>query len=97
LQSAKKNFFYPISSWPKDQWKRGGSGGQEADLLVRGTWIHIFLFVATMAALMFLLVAEGGIVGLTLMFFIQVCVFWTLGKIWTLLVRLTYSIVENCD
>ena len=55
------------------------------DPLVRGTWIHIFLFVTTMPALMVLLVAGDGIVGYALMFFIQACVFWTLGKIWALL------------
>ena len=56
------------------------------DPLVRGTWIHMFLFVTTMPALMVLLVAGDGIVGYALMFFIQACVFWTLGKIWALLV-----------
>lgn len=55
------------------------------DPLVRGTWIHIFLFVATMPALTVLLVAGDGIVGYALMFFIQACVFWTLGKLWALL------------
>jgi hypothetical protein len=55
--------------------------GSVVDPLVRGTWIHIFLFVTTMPALMVLLVAGDGIVGFTLMFFIQICVFWTLGKI----------------
>jgi hypothetical protein len=55
------------------------------DPLVRGTWIHIFLFVTTMPALTVLLVAGDGIVGYALMFSIQACVFWTLGKLWALL------------
>jgi hypothetical protein len=59
--------------------------GSAVDPLVRGTWIHIFLFVTTMPALMVLLVAGDGIVGFALMFFIQICVFWVLGKIWALL------------
>jgi hypothetical protein len=59
--------------------------GSAVDPLVRGTWIHIFLFVTTMPALMVLLVAGDGIVGFALMFFIQICVFWTLGKILALL------------
>jgi hypothetical protein len=59
--------------------------GSAVDPLVRGTWIHIFLYVTTMPALMVLLVAGDGIVGFALMFFIQICVFWTLGKIWALL------------
>jgi hypothetical protein len=53
--------------------------------LVRGTWIHIFLFVTTIPALMVMLVAGDGIVGFALMFFIQTCVFWTLGRVWALL------------
>ena len=59
--------------------------GSAVNPLVRGTWIHIFLFVATMPALMVLLIAGDGVVGYALMFFIQTCVFWTLGKIWALL------------
>jgi hypothetical protein len=59
--------------------------GSAVDTLVRGTWIPIFLFVTTMPALMGLLVAGDGIVGFALMFFVQICVFWSLGKIWTLL------------
>ena len=53
--------------------------------LVRGTWIHMFLLVTTIPALMALLIAGDGIVGLTLMVLIQICVFWTLGRIWALL------------
>ena len=53
--------------------------GSVVDPLVRGTWIHIFLFVTTMPALMILLIAGDGIVGFALKFFIQTCVFWTLG------------------
>jgi hypothetical protein len=59
--------------------------GSVVDPLVRGTWIHIFLFVTTIPALMVLLVAGDGIVGIALMCSIQTCVFWTLGKIWALL------------
>ena len=53
--------------------------------LVRGTWIHLILFVTTIPALTVLLVAGDGIVGFALMFFIQTCVFWTLGRVWALL------------
>ena len=53
--------------------------------LVRGTWIHLLLFFTTIPALMVLLVAGDGIVGFALMFFIQTCVFWTLGRVWALL------------
>jgi hypothetical protein len=59
--------------------------GSVVDPLVRGTWIHILLFVTTMPALMVLLVAGDGIVGFAIMFFIQTCVFWTLGRVWALL------------
>jgi hypothetical protein len=59
--------------------------GSVVDPLVRGTWIHLFLFVTTMPALMVLLVAGDGIVGFSLMFLIQICMFWALGKVWALL------------
>ena len=59
--------------------------GSVVNPLVRGTWIHIFLFVTTVPALMVLLIAGDGIVGFALMFFIQTCVFWSLGRVWALL------------
>ncbi len=53
--------------------------------LIRGSWIHIFLFVTTMPALMVLLIAGDGIVSLALMFLIQMGVFWSMGRISALL------------
>jgi hypothetical protein len=59
--------------------------GSVVNALVRGTWIHIFLFVTTIPALVVMLVAGDGIVAFSLMFLIQTCVFWTLGRVWVLL------------
>lgn len=59
--------------------------GSAVDSLIRGTWIHIALFITTMPALVVLLVAGDGIAGFVLMFFIQICVFWSLGKLLTLM------------
>ena len=56
--------------------------GSVVNPLVRGTWIHIFLFITTIPALMVMLVAGDDIVGFALMFFMQTCVFWTLGRVW---------------
>ncbi len=55
------------------------------DPLVRGTWIHIFLFIATIPALAVMLAAGDGIVGFALMVFSQACVFWILGRLSSLL------------
>jgi len=49
--------------------------------LIRGTWFHMLLLVVTMPALVVLMFAGDSIVGLVLMFFVQLCVFWTLGRI----------------
>ena len=48
--------------------------------LVRGTWFHMVLLVTTMPALVVLMFAGDSIVGLALMFLVQLCVFWTLGR-----------------
>jgi hypothetical protein len=56
--------------------------GSAVNPLVRGTWFSIFLFITTIPALVVLLIAGDGIVGFALMFFIQLCVFWTLGRVW---------------
>jgi hypothetical protein len=53
--------------------------------LVRGTWIHAFLFITTIPALAVILVVGDGIVGFALMFFSQTCVFWILGRLSSLL------------
>ena len=55
------------------------------DPLVSGTWIHIFLFITTIPALMVMLVGGHGIVGFALMFFLQTCAFWILGRLLSLL------------
>lgn len=55
------------------------------DPLVRGTWIHIFIFITTIPALTVMLVGGDGIVGFALMVFSQICVFWILGRISSLL------------
>lgn len=59
--------------------------GSVVDPLVRGTWIHAFLFIATIPALTVMLFAGDGIIGFTLMFFSQTCVFWILGRLSALL------------
>jgi hypothetical protein len=59
--------------------------GSAVNPLVRGTWIHLFLLSATIPAQMVLLFAGDGIVGFVLMFSVQLCVFWTLGRILVLL------------
>jgi hypothetical protein len=59
--------------------------GSVVNPLVRGTWIHIFLFIATLPALSLMLVAGDGIVGYALMVFSQVCVFWIFGRLLSLL------------
>lgn len=48
---------------------------------IRGTWFHMLLLVTTMPALVVLMFAGDSIVGLVLMFFVQLCVFSTLGRI----------------
>lgn len=59
--------------------------GSVVNPLVRDTWIHTFLFIATIPALAVMLVAGDGIIGLALMFFSQTCVFWVLGRLSALL------------
>ncbi len=49
--------------------------------LIRGTWFHMLLLVTTMPPLVVLLFAGDSIVGLVLMFFVQLCVFSALGRI----------------
>ena len=49
--------------------------------LIRGTWFHMLLLVTTMPPLVVLLFAGDSIVGLVLMFFVQLCVFSVLGRI----------------
>ena len=52
---------------------------------IRGTWFHMILLVTTMPALVVLMFGEGSIVGFVLAFFVQLCVFWTLGRIFSFL------------
>lgn len=49
--------------------------------LIRGTWFHMFLLVTTMPALVVLMFAGDSILGLVLMFFVQLCVFLALGRV----------------
>jgi hypothetical protein len=54
--------------------------GSAVNPLVRESWIPAFLFITTIPAMAVLLFAGDGIAGFALMFFIQICVFWTLGR-----------------
>ena len=53
--------------------------------LIRGTWFHMLLLITTMPALLVLFIAGDMIAGFALMFFVQICVFWVLGRILTFL------------
>jgi len=55
--------------------------GSAVNPLVRGTWIAIFLFLATIPAMAAMLFAGDGIVGFALMFFLQTAMFWALGRV----------------
>jgi len=49
--------------------------------LIRGTWFHMLLLITTMPALLVLFLTGDIISGFALMFFVQICVFWVLGRI----------------
>jgi hypothetical protein len=59
--------------------------GSVVDPLVRGTWAHKFLFFASLTAMMVMLFVGDGIIGIALMFLLQIGVYWGLGKIGVLL------------
>lgn len=56
--------------------------GSAVDPAIRGTWIHMALFIASAPGLLILLFAGDGIGGIALMILSQVIVYWTLGKAW---------------
>ena len=55
------------------------------DPMIRGTWFHMLLFITTIPALLVLFIAGDMIAGFALMFFVQICVFWTVGRIFVFL------------
>lgn len=54
--------------------------GSVVDASVRGTWIPIALFFASLPAMALMFVSGGGVIGLPLMFLAQLAVYWTLGR-----------------
>jgi len=54
--------------------------GSVVDASVRGTWIPIFLFIATLPAMAAMFLTGGGPISLGLMYLAQICVYWALGR-----------------
>jgi hypothetical protein len=54
--------------------------GSVVDASVRGTWIPVFLFFATLPAMATMFVTAGGVIGLPLMFLVQLSTYWLLGR-----------------
>ena len=54
--------------------------GSVVDSSVRGTWIHIFLFFATLPAMGMMFLTGGGPISLGLMYLAQICAYWALGR-----------------
>ena len=55
--------------------------GSAVDPRLQETWILIFLFITTIPAMFMMIVAGDGISGFALMYLVQVCVFWSLGRL----------------
>lgn len=53
--------------------------GSVVDASVRGTWIPIFLFFATIPAMAVMFLTGGGPISLVLMFLTQAVVYWAVG------------------
>ena len=60
--------------------------GSAVDPRLHETWILIFLFITTIPAMFMMIVAGDGIVGYALMYLLQVCVFWSLGRLLAFLI-----------
>ena len=54
--------------------------GSVVDASVRGTWIPIFLFFATLPAMAAMFLTGGGPISLGLMYLVQIGVYWALGR-----------------
>lgn len=54
--------------------------GSVVDASVRGTWIPIFLFFASLPAMALMFLTGGGPISIGLMYVAQLGVYWALGR-----------------
>ncbi len=65
--------------------------------LIRGTWFHMLLLVATMPALVILIFAGDSIIFLVVMFVVQLCVFFALGRSFAFLFSFFAYLLKKFD
>jgi hypothetical protein len=62
--------------------------GSVVDASIRETWIPVFLFIASLPAMVVMFVSGGGVIGLSLMVLAQGATYWMLGRTVTWVISL---------